>query len=321
MTVRYRPEDYLYISARVRALENKLVGNARIHRLLEMKSPEELRTALAADGYTGDVEEMLTAMLRAGFDTVKSTLPDPTVVAFLQYPYDAHNIKVLLKCAIRGVDPAPLLIDAGTVSCAVLSDLLARDAEEIPARLREAAAAARACYDKTKNPQEIDLLLDRACFAAMHESAAAVPFAAELVAMKADLVNLQILVRILRLGLGEVGRALQSRALVACGTLNEPFFTAAYDAGEGELSALLARTPYAAWWGEDNTPAALEKRADDLLMRRVQRAKYIPFGAEVPIAYLWGLDTAVRDLRILHTGLASGADRATIAMRVRECYV
>ena len=321
MSARYRPEDYLYISARVRVLEGKLVGNARIRQLLELKSADELRAALAAMGYTGEVEQMLHAMLREGFDTVRVALPDPTAVAFLQYPYDTHNLKVLLKCAIRGVDPAPLLIDAGTLPVAELPLLLARDAEEIPAPLRLAVAAARECYDKTKNPQEIDLLLDRACFAAMHESAAAVPFAQRMVAMKADLVNLQMLLRVMRLAMGEVGRALLLRALVPHGTLGEPWFTEAYGAGEGAFPGLLARTPYAALWGEDNTPAALEKRADDLLMAEVQRVKYIPFGAEVPIAYLFGLDAAVRDLRILWTGLTAGADRETLARRVRECYV
>ncbi|MBQ3483168.1 MAG: V-type ATPase subunit [Clostridia bacterium] len=321
MSARYRPEDYLYASARVRALENKLVGNARIRQLLEMKSAEDLRAALAAMGYVGEVEQMLHAMLREGFDTVCAALPDPAVVAFLQYPYDTHNLKVLLKCAIRRVDPTPLLIDAGTLPAAELPLLLAQNDAKIPAPLREGARAARECYDETKNPQEIDFVLDRACFSAMYESASAVPFAQRLVAQKADLVNLQILLRVMRLAMGEVGHALLLRALVPHGTLGEAWFSEAYGAGEGAFPALLACTPYAALWGEDNTPAALEKRADDLLMAEVGRAKYIAFGAEVPIAYLWGLDTAVRDLRILWTGLVSGADRETIATRVRECYV
>ena len=321
MAARYLPEDYLYASARVRAREARMPGAAQLRRWGEAGSVGELTAALAADGYTGDVEQILFDSLRTAFDTVRVSLPDPAAVAFLQYPYDVHNIKVYLKAAARGVDPLPLSIDLGTVPVAQLGDALEGKEYALPAVLCEAAARARAQFEQSKNPQEIDFVLDRACFTAMRDAAATIPFAADLVAMRADLVNVQMLLRVMRLGLGEAGRALLLQALVPGGTLETEFLLAQYEQDEAALAAALSRTPFAQLWGSDTSLSALERRADDLLMARVQRVKYIPYGAEVPIAYLWGLESAVRNLRILYTGLLSGADKGEIAKRVRESYV
>ena len=317
---RYRPEDYLYVSARVRALENGLFGADQIRQLAEAKSEEELRAAIGCAELGADaVEEKLDELLREGFDTVRESLPDPTVIAFLQYPYDCHNLKVLLKCELRGADSTALLVPLGTLSKEELECGLDVCGERIPTHMRAAIDTARTTYAKNGDVQEVDLLLDRACFADMAESAAAVPFAARLVQMRADLTNLQMLLRVLRADMGETGRALLARAWVSGGSLEQSAFVELDD--EDALCAALTNTPYADWAASTSTLSQAERRADDLLMREVRRAKYVPFGAEVPIAYLWGLETSVRNLRILQTGRAAGADRESIMERVRESYV
>ena len=174
MTVSYNPTDYLYLSARLRAKEAGLVGKEDLARYASMKDAAEITAALVAEGkFPTDMprEAALAAMLKEGFDTVRAGAPDPAIFAFLQYPYDCHNVKTVLKCYFAHRAPDALLSDAGSVSVGALADIPAHVPEELPAHLRAAVPAARAAYERTGDPREIDFLLDAACFADMTEAA------------------------------------------------------------------------------------------------------------------------------------------------------
>ena len=90
----------------------------------------------------------------------------------------------------------------------------------------------------------------------------------------------------------------------------------AHDFAVVSLSDLL--TP---WEVIERTLAAVEKNADDRYMEFIRTAKFVPFGAEVPIGYLAGLDASVRNLRILLAGKAAGLSADTIRGRIRNSYV
>lgn len=332
MAARYHETDYLYISARIRAMESSLVGREKLNSLAELKSTAEITAALSSLGFTPvlredgseDVEEMLEAALRNGFATVSAVCPEPQGLAFLQYPYDCNNIKVILKCAVRGISPDGMFTDIGTVPVARLKVCMAEQRyAELPPHMAAAIPAACEAYAKTKNPQEFDLLLDCACFADMKESTKGFPFAQSAVAHRADLVNLMTCLRLLRMGATYPMRATLFRALVPGGTLGEQFFAEAFDGGESRFVDLVAMTPYAPILdvAGERTLAAVEKAADDLYFEFVKTAKSVPFGAEVPIGYLAGLEASVKNLRILLAGKAAGLPADTIRGRLRSSYV
>lgn len=332
MAVRYHETDYLYISARIRAMENSLVGREKLNSLAELKSVAEITAALAPFGFapvlredgSEDTEEMLETALRNGFAAVSAVCPQPRIFAFLQYPYDCNNIKAILKCAVRGISPDGMFTDVGTVPVEQLKTCMAEERYgELPPHMAAAIPEAREAYAKTKNPQEFDLLLDRACFADMAKSAEGLPFARAAVARRADLVNLMTCLRLLRMGATYPMRAALFRALVPGGTLDERFFTEAFDGGESRLVDLVAMTPYAPIFevAGERTLAAVEKEADNLYLELLRTAKSVPFGAEVPIGYLAGLEASVKNLRILLAGKAAGLSADIIRGRLRNSYV
>ena len=180
MAVTYRPTDYLYLSARLRAREAALVGKDRLARLAELGSAEEALSALISEGVLNgdaksDPEGALDALLREEYGTVRAAAPNPALFAFLLYPTDCHNLKSLLKCHYRGVSPDALLIDAGSIPTEELAGLFERVPDTVPAHMRAAVDEARVAFERTGDPREIDFLLDAACFADMSENAAALP--------------------------------------------------------------------------------------------------------------------------------------------------
>ena len=323
MAVSYNPTEYLYLSARVRAKEASLVGKEDLARYASMKDAAEITAALVAEGkFPADTprEQALTAMLKEGFETVREAAPDPAIFAFLQYPYDCHNIKTVLKCHFAHRDPAALLLDVGTVPVTALSDIPASVPTALPAHLREALTAAREVYEKTGDPREIDFLLDAACFADMAEAAKALPAAEKLVRARAEMTNLRTARRVLAMQAGIQGEQILSHAFLAGGVSDKEMLLAACREGREALDALFAKGEFARVFASED-PAEIDREMDNAYLQIAREIARVPFGAEVAVGYVIGVEYAVKNLRILLVAKETGADSAALGGRLRENYV
>ena len=338
-----QPTEYTYASARIRSLENRIVGRERMDVLLESRSVEEVLDRLREYGYalpeeaeasvakgevaSADREAMLLAVLREAYGEVEQAVPDPAVFRYLRYPYDCNNIKVALKCAIRGISAADLLFDFGTVPADRVEELLREGRyDSFPTALAAAIPAAKDAYDRTSDPRRIDTVLDKACYADMLTAATEGGDTTLLswVKAKIDLTNILTTLRILRMGMGDVGAAFLEETLLAGGTLETSFFTKVYPDGEARLWEALSPTAYYRLTFVEGDPrplSAVEKACDDLYMTMVKEGARIPFGAPVAGGYLIGCETAVKNIRIVLAAKEAGLDASVLRERVRLSYV
>lgn len=340
-----QPTEYMYASARIRALENRLVGRERIELLIEARSADEVMDRLAEFGLSpaesdaeastlsaGEAqsrarEEMLLAVLREAYTEVETSVPDPAVFRYFRYPYDCNNLKAAIKCAVRGISAEDLLFDFGTVPADEVETLLREGKyDKFPAAMAAAIPVAKEAYDKTADPRRIDTVLDRACYADMLADATASRDEVLLGWLKAkiDLTNILITLRILRMGMGSVGAAFLEESLLPGGTLDGKFFAEAYEGGEDRLWEAITPTAYgklAAVEGDPRPLSAVEKTADDLYMELVRKDAKTPFGAPVVGGYLAGCETAVKNIRIILAAKDAELDSAVIRERIRVSYV
>ena len=323
MAVSYNPTEYLYLSARLRAKEASLVGKEDLARYASMKDAAEITAALVAEGkFPADTprEQALTAMLKEGFSTVREAAPDPAIFAFLQYPYDCHNVKTVLKCYFAHRTPDALLLDVGTVPASELSDIPACVPAALPAHLGAAVTQAREAYERTGDPREIDFILDDACFADMAEAAKRLPAAEQLVRARAEMTNLRTARRVLAMGAGAQGEQILSHAFLAGGVSEKEALLAAYREGRAALDALAAKGDFARVLASDD-PAEIDREMDNAYLQIAREIARVPFGAEVAVGYLVGVEYAVKNLRILLVAKETGADAAALGGRLRENYV
>lgn len=323
MAVTYRPTDYLYLSARLRAKEAGLVGKEHLARYAGMRDAAEITATLVAEGiFQADMsrEQALTALLREGFACVKESAPDPAIFDFLQYPYDCHNIKAVLKCRYLGRDPETLMLDAGSVPAEALLEIPTVVPSALPAHLREGVLAARDAYERTHDPREIDFVLDAACFADMAASAAVLPAAEKLVRARAEMTNLRTCHRLIAMKAGEAGEVILSRAFLTGGVTDKARLLAAYRDGVSGFTALAESGDFARVF-ENADPAAIDLAMDNAYLEIAKQGARVPFGAEVALGYLVGVEYAVKNLRILLVAKETGADAATLSGRLRENYV
>lgn len=316
--MRYDPLDYLYASARIRAMESRLVGRERLNQLLAAPTVRDVEKALEEWGAAKEQEYGL----KNAFAAVAESLPDKALLLFLQYPYDCHNLKTVEKCRIKGTDPTELLIDLGSVSAKSLLTVSEKELFSLlPTHMARSMEKAREAYAKTGDPKEIDFILDRAAYADMERAAAPYPFAAELVRVQAELLNLSMCLRLLRMQNGELGRATLICAALPVGHFDEQFLLSCYDGGEEALYKQILNTPYEGIFEKELSFTDIERRIDDHLMGLIRRARYVAFGAEVPIAYLLAAERQSKNLRILLAGKEAGLDAQAIQTRMREGYV
>ena len=329
--------DYLYHSARIRTLEGAILGREKLDRLLSAGSEEELLALLreygvspVTDAESGRLlrEETLLGILNRAYGEIKALAPDEAVLLLWRYPYDCNNVKAAIKGFIREIDPRSMMFDFGTRKIeTVIRMAEIGNFEGLAPAMAIAADEAMRAFAKTKNPQQIDLLLDRACYADMLAAArnSRVAFAERLVREKIDLTNLQIIVRILRMKSGESGRTLLREALLSGGAFSQDFLLSLFEAGEDVLWDRVYYTEYGklseAVAATDRSLTAVERSADNFLMEHIREAKYVSYGAEVLIAFLQAHEYEVRNLRIILAGKAAGLSAETIRERIRESYV
>ena len=131
MTKRRKDTDYLFLSARIRAMERRLLTAQRLEQLLTAPSVKACAQLLSEWGYAPvhdepSLQAALSAQREAVFADVSRFMPEAEVLDVFRLKYDYHNIKTLLKAP---QDAERLLIDAGTVPAETMPD-------STPGRLR-----------------------------------------------------------------------------------------------------------------------------------------------------------------------------------------
>lgn len=338
MALHYQADAYMYTTARIRALENGMVGKEKLARLMDVHTAAEAEARLSemgvalvrdADGRT-DREGTFDAILKEAFALCDGA-PQPERFRFLHDRYDCNNIKAVLKSRLRGIAPGRMLMPCGSVPADRVAEAVESGQTGVfPAHMAAAIPAAMDACTQTGNAQLIDRCLDRACFADMAQGAKKTPVAwfSQTVRMEADLINLRMCVRVLRMGGGEntvAGRELARESLLPGGALDAEWLLSLLPRGEAGIGAALSGTPYekfgAALKNGDAKAYRLECLADNLRMEHVRSARYVTYGAQAVAAYVIGREYEVRNLRILLAGLDAKLDGAVIRERMRESYV
>ena len=308
---------FVFESTRIRALENRLVGEERLERLLQAGSLtrcaellEEFGVEAVRDTESGslDREKTLERRLQAAYREVLSLTDGADFLKLWLYPYDCNNLKSLIKCKHRGVDAEDLLLDFGTVPLEILKAAADNaDYDRLPAPFGEGATAAAKAMAATGDPQRVDLILDRACYSGMAALAqtCGVKFSLSLVRQRIDLTNLITCVRRMRSSDRYVREILPQEMILEGGTLTDAWLKELCEGGEAYFWERLEYSAYrklAYRVGESASIGQIELAADNFFMEQIREARRIPYGAEPLLGYLLATEYEVKNLRILMSG-------------------
>lgn len=276
---------FAYASARVRMLEQRLLSQSDVERLVRAPTAGEAIRILASDTEydaaasamegEDDYEGLLAAELKRVYDLVASFCPQPWLVQMWAARHGFHNLKAFLKAHLQGqpVDSGTLFpaspVDVDWLGEIAAAAVTKEEHPEPPSRrgrghaspqqaagslyrqhLSRAARAAVAAYHQYSAPEEIDHVVDAAFqsyLLDLTEQHKAVPLRGWVVSF-ADLANLRSYVRA-----AVAGRTVESlaRSWLGGGSVSGDRLTQAYTEGTEpqsrveQLLALLSNTPYA----------------------------------------------------------------------------
>ncbi|MCG1012307.1 V-type ATP synthase subunit C [Tepidanaerobacter sp. GT38] len=328
--------DFLYVSARIKYLESKLLGKNDIERILDAPGTDEALKILSDSEYGSDIAEMENiyefenalgkSMLRT-IKTLKESFKDHEIITFFTLKNDFHNLKVIIKAMILGNDNM-YLSHLGEVPPEEIKKYAEGETSaSIPDSLKVAYHRAMEAYELTKDPQQIDFVLDQALFDEMGKIADNLrdAFLKEYLTALADLTNIRTMMRLKKMD-GDI-RTLDN-ALVGGGSLPKVFFREKFLESSQSLIEALDATPYQqvvsegiTHWDQTGSPSVFEKLMDNYMISLARRGLYKPFGSETVIGYLAARENEMKLLRIIMVGKINGIPSDMIRERLRNVYV
>lgn len=325
--------DYLYASARIKALEKNLLTRDRMERMCEARSMEDAFKVLTECGWPeiasasmSDVEAALAHRRSETFALIRSVAPDKRIPDVFLMKYDYHNLKTLLKSEVTGEKSEPLLIDAGRVPVRqLLAMVRENNFSDMPTAMAKIVVEGRDLLSRTRDPQLLDFYLDRAQFTEMLETAEAFgsAFLTGYIKLMIDSVNLRSAVRLRRMGKGSETLRF---ALLPGGNVSIMYLQ--HDITPDLIDSVFASSPLsaaasagAAVLRGEGSLAAMDLASDDALLRYLKRAKYVAFGAETLIGYLAAQESELTAVRIIIAGRLAGLSAEMIIERLRDAYV
>jgi len=321
--------DYLAISARIRAMENRLLTRERLDRVIEARDDQEARKVLAECGYPDGagvgLEQVLAQVREETVKELSSALPGEPGLEMFKLKYDYHNAKTILKAQAMGVDGARLLLKGGRYDPAVLLEQWQQEQlSGCSDSFRRAMEGAADLLKETKDPQQADLMLDRAMYAEMSELAKKQnsAYLAGYVRLLVDAANLRTAVRVCRM---EQEDEFLRAVLLEGGNVSVQAIASARGDGLAELfqsGALAQAARLGAGLLKPGSGAltAFEKACDDAVTKYLAASRMVPFGEQVVIGYLYAKEAELTAVRTIFAGRAAGLDGDTIRRRLRETY-
>ena len=331
------PMQFTQVIPRLRVLETRLLDKAKIDRMIDGDSANEALKVLQESEYAGvmtgvkrpeDYEMVLARELKRVYELMYDASPVKSLVDIMGIKYDYHNIKVILKGMFLQKDFSHMLIPVGMIDVQTLKHSIQNNnLGDLNETMKEGIIKAKEVFEETKDPQVIDIILDNTMFKEMREIAKQIDdkFVDKYVKVTIDSTNIKTLLRVKK---QKKDKDFLEEVIIEGGEIDkDTLISMLHDAPEN-ISNKLAFTNYGEMIKlgiEDFTKSGsvneLERLVDNYIMNMMKEAKYIPFGVEPLLAYIYAKETEIKIVRIIMVGKLNNISGEVIRERLRDIYV
>ncbi len=329
--------DFNQAVIRVKVLEKRLLSRARVERMVDAKDMDEVFRILGETEYqqhlglmnrNEDYEKVLYAELKRVYALVRELTNEESISKLLALKYDYHNLKVMMKEKISGKSLENLYVSFGTLDLSkIKTAFLAEDYKDLDEHIREALVDTQNTYEKSGDPQDIEIVLDRHYYHHLSEVAkkTGVPLFMDYVKNLVDFTNLKSLIRVKKMdkdvrfleGILIDGGSISIEKILYA--INDPLDTIIEKFRREDIGKPLVEGLEA--FRRTGRLTEFEKIADNDLMRLHESSKSIVFGPEPIFSYLFAKETEIKVLRIIMVSKINKLSPEVIRERLRDLYV
>lgn len=344
-------KQFTYASARVRALETKLLNLPEVERILGASSAKDAYKILNDLDYSthiGDINNIsdFQVVVDAGLEDTKTLIaqicPDSKILDLLFISFDFHNIKTILKGSLNGNDRDSIesqllsfgMIPKETILSFMLDEdkpLLSIPTEYIQIILAGIERAKKSYKAQNNDPRLIDLILDQTQMELLAQIAESTrnKFISDFVKAFIDLSNIKAFIRVKMLKQEAYFEEMNENILFAEGGVLKPsHFLSKMDADTATLINMFRGTNYSSVvshgieaFEKHKSFVYLEKYANDYLLGLAKKSKFIPFGPEALIAYFFAKQNNAQIIRMIMVGKLNHIEQDLLRERLNTLYV
>jgi V/A-type H+-transporting ATPase subunit C len=281
-------------------------------------------------------QEVINAGLKESKELVEKIVPYKDIFNILWFRYDFHNMKVMLKAKNSGKDfeeVAGYCYDFGAVALERMRKFVmdGEDAgfglsEEFEKFIKESAKLAQAEFEKTSDPQMIDIVVDKRFCRIINDISekSGNKFLDEFTNKYIDLKNIELFMRLKIQGREE---DLLEKGFIDGGVLEKYRFTDSFRKDIADFAESMRHTDYGdiireavKGYEEDKSFVKLDKLTYDHLNNYIQSAKRMALGPEPVFAYFWAKKNNAQIIRSVMVGKLNDVEPDHIRKMIRNLY-
>lgn len=316
--------SYAFCVARIRAVENKLLGKQDISALINSKDLSSAMDYLSQKGYSCNDESIDSVVNSEGdklFRFLSDSVPDTKELDTLYILNDYFNIKAIVKGAIEGENPLDNFIYPTTITFCNKSYTTAEEYfSSLDSTHKKCALEAYEVAIKSGNGRYCDVIIDKAAIdklASIYKSKNS-GLAGEIAAFLADTANLKNALRCI--ATNQEPDFIRN-SIGSCCKIDRQHLVDVTISGEDALYNYLMTSVYnQGVTVYRNKPSDFEKWCDDEIIKKVKSTIYTSFGFAPVISYYYRKNLEIKTVRMILTAIKSGIDKQLISERVRNIY-
>jgi V/A-type H+-transporting ATPase subunit C len=301
---------YIYATAEIRAIEDKLLGQVFFAELAGAKNIKDVLDmlsgtdyAVSADATESEIEQILARRRSDARKLFERLINNEKIVEFFQAPIDFANMRLAIR---RLVLEKPLdddYCDLGGVSVAQFESAFSdENYGGLPEHLQEGVEAGVLGYYKNKNIRDIDFAIDKveADFLLSEAMGVGGVFLEELFRIQTDLLNIRTMIRM------KYAESQQRNMFFDDGYIEPSRLTQCLEAGYDTIVQNFLATPYqyvveagAAGIQKENSFTKLEAACDAHFVGFLKTTRCITAGTQPIIAYLLLKEQEIKMMRMV----------------------
>lgn len=333
-----RKERYGYAVARLRALENRLLDESVLQRMIDSENLEAAIKVLGETPYSAslmelkspqDFDKAIESELLRGYTEAETFVPDGELISLLRLQYDVHNVKTLLKSKFLAEANEKKRLDLLTKLGNIDTDKLIQAVEgeeywELPYGFKQAIPDALAAWEMNKNLLAVEKILDNVYFKALLCVAEKLdmPKVTKWVRCRIDGENLKTMLRLSRIDIDRstVPTFLHAGGIVPVNRLTplitEPVENWGRLLAYTDIGALLA--PFSESENFSTLLVQYERDLDNFITGIISSSRYGAFEPANVVRYLWIKEIEAKNLRVILVSVANGVEKDAIRGLLRN---
>lgn len=327
-----RNSTYPFASARVKSMENRMLTQEKLARILEAKDFEDAMRSLQELGYGSSVsgkasfEQLIEQELKEADDLLEFLSPSDLFIKIMRAGRDYHNLKVLIKLSMLGRDLDGAGLAPGNISVETLKRAVSENNySDLTPVMKDALGAIDKQLAVAADVSVVGSMLDRAYSKEVSELVR--ELGNELVSRYFtayfDLSNIIAFMRVRAF----YGRDSFDNAFLEGGSIDKKTFIDAFELSDENVLSAVVKGEYARVLSgavEDYIKTKslymLEKARDDYLLSLVKEQRHDMFGIGPLMGYYIGKQREAAAVRMVMTAKQGGVDSEVVQKRLKEIY-